>query len=389
MRRGWPVLLATAAPLAVWAQVPSGAQGGAIARAPVPPVCSDAGITVDGGFEQAGYTACDIGKDGQVALTIKPEGEPINPSPWYAVRLLQPDAQTRTVQLRYGPASHRYEPWLSVNGGPWQRLPAASPAPDRSTVAIDLPAFSGTALLAAQPLQPLGEVLRPWQTHLTAGRVTLVMEGKSRDGRPVPLYRHGAAKAGKVYLFTARQHPPETTGALAFDAFAETVLAASPATHCPGQAFWFAPVLNPDGIARGHWRNNAGGVDLNRDWGRFEQPEITGIGAQATEAGQRGSLVLVLDFHSTRRDALYTSQAMQPWASGFSAAIGAGTSLVPRPTRSPEGNTLKSWAEGLGAATFTIELADGHSPESAAALGRNLGTIFLGQLDCLKPGVTP
>lgn len=379
------MLLAAAAPLALWAQVPAGADG----PAPAPPVCSDAGITVDGGFEQAAYAACDIGKDGTVALTIRPEAEPINPSPWYAVRLVQPKAQTRTVQLRYGTAGHRYEPWLSVNGGPWQRLAPASPDPDRATVAIDLPEFNGTAVLAAQPLQPLVDVLRPWQGHLATRRVKLVADGKSRDGRLVPLYRHGPARAGQVYLFTARQHPPETTGALAFDAFAETVLSAQPARHCAGRAFWFAPVLNPDGIARGYWRNSAGGVDLNRDWGRFEQPETAGIGPLIVHEGRRGSLVLVLDFHSTRRDALYTSQAMQPWASGFSAAIGAGTSLVPRPTRSAEGNTLKSWAEGLGSATFTIELADGHSPESAAALGRRLGAIFLQQLDCLKPGETP
>lgn len=389
MQWGWPVLLAAAAPLALLVQAPAGADGAALAPPAIPPVCSDSGVTIDGGFDQAGYAACEIGKDGQVALTIRPEAEPINPSPWYAVRLVQPEAQSRTVQLRYGPASHRYEPWLSVNGGPWQRLPAASPDPDQSIVAIDLPVFKGTAVLAAQPLQPLTEVLRPWQGHLAAGRVSLVLESKSRDGRPVPLYRHGPAKAGRVYLFTARQHPPETTGAVAFDAFAETVLAAEPARRCPGQAFWFAPVLNPDGIVRGHWRNSAGGVDLNRDWGRFEQPETAGIGALAVRAGQRGSLVLVLDFHSTRRDALYTSQAMGPWASGFSAAIGSGTSLVPRPTRSREANTLKSWAEDLGAATFTIELADGQSPESAAALGRRLGTIFLAQLDCPKPGETP
>ena len=26
------------------------------------------------------------------------------------------------------------------------------------------------------------------------------------------------------------------------------------------------PLMNPDGVDLGHWRHNAGGIDLNRDW---------------------------------------------------------------------------------------------------------------------------
>ncbi|HBQ61210.1 MAG TPA: hypothetical protein DD671_16725, partial [Balneolaceae bacterium] len=29
------------------------------------------------------------------------------------------------------------------------------------------------------------------------------------------------------------------------------------------------PLLNPDGADMGHWRHNAGGIDLNRDWENF------------------------------------------------------------------------------------------------------------------------
>ena len=33
------------------------------------------------------------------------------------------------------------------------------------------------------------------------------------------------------------------------------------------------PLLNPDGADMGNWRHNANGVDLNRDWVDFTQPE--------------------------------------------------------------------------------------------------------------------
>lgn len=387
MRNGWPLLLAAATLPALVAPGPVSSDPGALSSGR--PVCTAADLTVDGDFEQAGYAACAIAQDGQITLTIRPEVEPINPSAWYAARLVQTDSKSRTVRLRYAATRHRYEPWISVDGTSWQRLPAAKPDPDGATVTVDVPEFRGTVLIAAQPLQTLSAVLAPWQQHLQTGRVVLIQQGSSRDGRSIPLYRHGPARAARVHVFTARQHPPETTGAVAFDAFAETVLAGNPAARCPGQAFWFAPVLNPDGIVRGHWRSNSALVDLNRDWGRFEQPETAAIGPLIGHQGQRGALVSVLDFHSTRRDALYTPQVMTAWAQGFSDAVAAQTVLVPRPTRSGDATTLKSWGEKLGAATFTVELADGHSPESAAALGRQLGEIFLARLGCPEQGAMP
>ena len=38
-----------------------------------------------------------------------------------------------------------------------------------------------------------------------------------------------------------------------------------------------APMPNPDGVDKGHWRLNDGGLDLNRDWGKFTQPETRAL----------------------------------------------------------------------------------------------------------------
>lgn len=357
------------------------------AASPTEGACEGAGIAIDRAFDGGAFAACSIGADGTVTFDIRPEIEPINPSPWYAARLTQASPVMRRVTLSYHGARHRYSPWLSVNGGAWQRLDVSAAAPDGSTIAIAIPAFAGSAVMAAQPIRPLADVQRQWASQQQAGRVALAGQFASRDGRPVPLFRHGPVDAAHIHFFAARQHPPETTGAAAFDAFAETLLAADPATRCPGHAFVFAPMINPDGLARGHWRTNAGRIDPNRDWGRFGEPETAGIGQWVIHASAGAKFVAVLDFHSTRRDALYSSKTASIAARQFADGVGKATGLAVIPTQAAEGNTLKSWAESrLTADAFTVELADAHSPARAAAIGEAVAQLYLEKLACPSAG---
>lgn len=343
-------------------------------------------MRVDGDFDQAGFATCQVQEGGTVVLTIQPETRPINPSPWYAARLTQDAARPRRVALDYRHGRHRYAPWASVNGGPWQRLAVEPAAQAGAPTVVALPAFAGIALVAAQPIRPVAEVLTEWATRQRAGQVQQEAAAVSRDGRSVPLFRHGSADAARLHVFATRQHPPETTGAAAFDAFADALLAADPSRRCPGHAFLFAPVMNPDGIARGHWRTNAGRTDLNRDWGALRQTETAGIAAALLAVGARAQIVSLLDFHSTAGDALYSPVAPPPAALAFARAA-QRHGLRHLPTQSAEAATLKSWGEvRLGAAAFTVELADAHSPTSAAAIGRALAADFLDHLACPGPG---
>ena len=68
------------------------------------------------------------------------------------------------------------------------------------------------------------------------------------------------------------------------------------------------PVLNPDGVVEGHWRDNADGKDLNRDWGTFTEPETRAVrDALRRELNDGGrSLAFAIDFHSTWQDIFYT-----------------------------------------------------------------------------------
>jgi hypothetical protein len=349
--------------------------------------CRGSDIAVDRSFDGGGFANCTVEANGSITLDIRPETRPINPSPWYAVRLNQSEARPRRVTLRYADADHRYAPWFRVADGPWQRLASYPVEPGRREVPVYLPAFVGQAWLAAQPLVPMGAVADHWTALASQGVVSLDMTATSTDGRPVPLYRHGAADARSIHLIATRQHPPETTGAAAFDAFSERLLAGLRGRTCPDQALLFAPLLNPDGLARGHWRTNAGHIDQNRDWGLFATPEIRAVGQRLEALAGQAQVVSVLDFHSTRQAAIYVSRTAGPRAQAFASAVEAATGMRAVRTRAADGNTLKSWSEvRLGSESFTVELPDSASPAEAAIAGRVIADLYLAHYLCPASG---
>ncbi len=111
-------------------------------------------------------------------------------------------------------------------------------------------------------------------------------------------------------MVLSRQHPPEVSGFLAMQAFVETLCEDSELAAAFRSRYnaYVVPVVNPDGVHHGHWRHNRGGIDLNRDWEDFNQPETSAIRdfmrQKTTESG--GKFYFGVDFHSTFEDIYYT-----------------------------------------------------------------------------------
>ena len=71
---------------------------------------------------------------------------------------------------------------------------------------------------------------------------------------------------------------------------------------------YVVPLMNPDGVDNGHWRHSKGGIDLNRDWSNFNQPETSAVKAFMEERLEttKGKFYFGIDFHSTWDDIYYT-----------------------------------------------------------------------------------
>ena len=270
---------------------------------------------IDSGFPGARVNGCRADADRRVRVIIAPEDPPpINPSPWYAFRVLPLAAGTLTVDLSYTHAKHRYWPKRSVDGHSWHRLPQeaveladGTDGPVRLTLPLDGKPF----FIAGQELVTNADHER-WMDRMAA----LPFAGKALLGRSVedrPIHKLEAAAAGPTarwVVIVGRQHPPEVPGALALMAFVQTLLddTALARAFRARVNILVVPNLNPDGVVHGHWRHNARGTDLNRDWGPFEQPETRLMQAELARltAGGAGGLALFLDFHATRRNLFYT-----------------------------------------------------------------------------------
>ena len=157
--------------------------------------------------------------------------------------------------------------------------------------------------------------------------------GRSLDGQPITAVRFGNRTAPALVVLLGRQHPPETTGAVAMEAFLLELADQLAARRDLGERIQFLaiPELNPDGVTRGHWRANRGGIDLNRDWGKFSQPETRAVKTWLDELPDTVRPVAMLDFHSTGRNLFYVQseeetdereeQLLDSWLGGKEAAI--------------------------------------------------------------------
>lgn len=118
-------------------------------------------------------------------------------------------------------------------------------------------------------------------------------------------------------------------------------------------------------------------MDLNRDWGKFTQPETKALSEFIKEQAGTRRVAAMLDFHSTDRTVIYAPPLDSPSPTiGFLTALkqkfDATLAQPPEWTYShnPEGGTSKGWAlDELKATGLTVELWDQISVTDAKALG--------------------
>ncbi len=269
------------------------------------------GLFISNEFEGARMNGVARTNDTLITVLITPENSPINESPWYAFKLWSDHPCDIYLRLSYPEkVANRYLPKVSTDGRAWLALDTNSFQTTVKDLTMKLALGADTMWVAAQEIftsRHLEEWMGGLETCTYVKRDTI---GKSHEGRPIQLLRIGESDDQRMIIIISRQHPPEIPGFLAMQAFVEALCTETPLAESFRSKYntYVVPMANPDGVYHGHWRHNRGGVDLNRDWEEFNQPETAAIRDFMKERTKSagGKFYFGVDFHSTYHDIYYT-----------------------------------------------------------------------------------
>lgn len=285
------------------------------------------GIIISNNFEGARLNGACLSNDTLISVLITAENIPINMSPWYAYKIWAEEETEIWIEMAYGnDGYHRYFPKLSYDGTNWENLDSINYRESIvkrknekgeeeeiiESIYMKLKLSSDTLMISAQEIMT-NKHNAEWEYKLLElDFVEREQIGVSINNQAINALKIGSGQTSKIIAVLSRQHPPEVTGHIAMQSFIETVCSDSKLAKKFRKRYdvYLIPFVNPDGVVNGHWRHNAGGVDLNRDWQNFNQPETKAIRDYfhyQTDSLEK-QLKYFIDFHSTFEDIYYTME---------------------------------------------------------------------------------
>ena len=281
------------------------------------------GVYFSNDFEGARLNNVTQKNDSSFILKILPENIPINPSPFYAFKVMSNTKKRINLEFDYPDGyKHRYIPKI-YSENKWSIADTLSFIEIDNKSILKVVVENKSKIISGQELNS-SSIVYDWVEDLIKDKrefVSFIKIGKTKLKRPfmvIDINKNETIEKPIIVLIT-RQHPPEVTGYFAFQSFLSTILEESDLSYKFLNRYRILafPLMNPDGVDLGHWRHNSGGVDLNRDWSVYNQKEIktTVDFISKTLKKNNSKLILGLDFHSTYYDVFYTN--IERWSTSM------------------------------------------------------------------------
>ena len=348
--------------------------------------CNIGSVRLLADFEASRMDECKRLGGNSFQVIIKPENTPINPSPWYAFKIVadQP-AQVKVAIKIAGKRENRYLPKISNDMQSWH---VHKHRYRGKVLTFNVSASQQATYIAGQEVIN-NQYYVDWAKRLEAiSSVKHSQLGESIQGRPI--YKiESKGSSNKWLVILGRMHPPEVTGALALFPFVETLLANNSFADSFRQKYnlLIIPNLNPDGVAMGNWRHNANGVDLNRDWITFKQPETTQVHQHLQALVASGQKIkFAVDFHSTQHDVFYTMPVdygvenryfVKHWLGALDQAM-PNFDVIQKPGNRPNNGVSKQYfADNYQVHAITYEMGDETNRDNIKVIANNAAVTLM------------
>lgn len=272
--------------------------------------CEFDNVVFHSDYDTGRISACEQLGPAKFLISTLAENRPINPSPWYGFSIESSfeNIQAIEVIVRAEKSRPRYLPKISQDKMSWTPL-AFNVVNDDLVLSLEVGSDIPLQYVSGQEIIDVSYYSN-WNRKIAqSSKFELETIGKSVEGRSIEALIHKRKSNKEWLLIIGRQHPPEITGALALVSFVEALIDDLETNQRLFERFniLLVPLVNPDGVAKGNWRHNTNGVDLNRDWGKFTQPETLAVHKKFGELmNEDHHLIFALDFHSTQQDIFYT-----------------------------------------------------------------------------------
>jgi len=351
--------------------------------------CDNGIVRLTADFATARMDECSVIAENEFLITLVPENTPINSSPWYAFKVQSDQINDITISMKVRGDEHRYPPKISAGGGPWRLLKHRIQG---KRLIMKVSASPLPIIIAAQEVIN-NQYYVDWAKKLTENnKITHSLLGNSTQGRPIYKIEHKNENAKEWLVILGRQHPPEVTGALALFPFVETLFAKNELSqrYLKNHNILVIPNINPDGVHAGNWRNNANGLDLNRDWNDFSQIETSLINDYLQKLVKQGDKIqFAVDFHSTKHDVFYTMPVnygvenpyfVRHWLGELDRQM-PNFNVVIKPGNNPNlGVSKQYFSDTFGVHAITYEMGDNTDRKEIKRIAINSANLLMANM---------
>jgi Zinc carboxypeptidase len=297
---------------------------------------------------------------------------------------------------------------ISDDGKAWTTLPTDSLPGNRVQLRVTM---TGRRLYVAR-MEPyrLSDLDRLLETIRSHRLVRIEPIGRTAAGRQLEIVRIGDPAAPHRVFVRARAHPWEAGSSWVAQGLIDRLLRDDEESRRFLSVYHVSvlPMANKDGVARGATRFNLRGMDLNRNWDKAADPELSPENA-ALERWLAGEIAagrkpqLALELHNDGNGLLHISRPPVPLLERHLSRMKTFEALLRRHTWFTEGTTSPSFRNsgtlgegwllryGIDAAVheFNCNWIEGlNQPSSSThwrAYGAGLAPVFYEYFETVKP----